>query len=111
MLVFVVQVAEVAAFVTCAAFPALYTLGRYRGLWYRSPEGRQLVAAYSVFTGALGLRMLSVFAPDWWARWDGRPWLAAVVYLALAAVFTWQNILVIRARSRETARRRSSTQG
>lgn len=105
----VLRVTEVAAFVTSATFPALYTLGRYRGLWYRSPEGRQLVAAYSVFTGALGLRVISVFAGRWWSGWAGRAWVAEMVYAALVVVFVWQSILVIRARSRET-RRRSSTQ-
>lgn len=104
MLVEAIRLLQDASFAASLAFLIVYPGWRGRKTWFRSPEGRQMVAAYTVFTLALALGALRNLIGLNWTQWSGRLWLALGTYSALVVVFTWQTVNALLARSRGRVR-------
>lgn len=100
MLVEAIRLLQDASFVASFAFLIVYPGWRGRKTWFRSPEGRQLVAAYVVFTLVLALGALRNLIGLNWTQWSGRLWLGVASYTALTGVFVWQTVNAVLARSR-----------
>lgn len=100
MLVGLIDILQYTSFGAALAFLVVYPGWRGRGRWFKSPEGRQLVAAYVVFALVLALAVAHNALGIDWMRWSGRLWADAAVYAALTGVFTWQVVIVLLARSR-----------
>lgn len=83
-------VLQVATFAALARFLVAY-VRRVPG-WYRTLEGRYLVVSKASFALILGLGLVAAVWPGW-VRWGGRDYVRAGVYVVLAVVFVWLNVV------------------
>lgn len=87
-------VLQVATFVTLARFLVVYL--HRAPTWYRSAEGRYLVVSKSAFVLILALGMVAAIWPGW-VHWAGRDYVRVAVYVVLATVFVWLNVVADKA--------------
>lgn len=84
------SVLQVSTFAALVRF--LFAYVRRAPGWYRSLEGRYLVVSKSAFALILGLGMVAAVWPGW-VRWAGRDYVRVGVYVVLAVVFVWLNVV------------------
>lgn len=93
-------ITDAAVHVSWVALAAFIVLYGTRSRWYRSALGRWTMIKHVVWLLVVSLAVIAIHAP----HWVGRPWLRAVVWSAVAAVFVGQVIVI--AVEQHAARRR-----
>lgn len=88
----VVVVEYGAMFITWLTVSVVYHV-LTRGTWWRSPEGRLMMADSLLFAWLAGLVLVSVFLHDW----PGRVWISIVSLGLLTVTGLWRLRLILRA--------------